>query len=736
MGLLAKVEELQNTHLQVQDNWELDSRYSKEEKSQILGEIDSVMEQNRIQVDAQTFALKAQKKGWLFPLLVNLGAVLLFLLSFFILNKVLGGTAELEKTDPQTLLLTEARLLEEVRKESELLVNQKNEELEEVRQQLRDIETQKKQIQQRYQLDLEELRTRLFSELELALEQEKERLRAQGFAEEEIQRRLEDFRRKKEEEVESIIESERRALEEEKLRKEEELNQLSNQYKNELQNLEEEKQALEESYGQRLDQLKKEMEERQSETEQELSQAQRELAALADEREQVDRLTAQVAGFYASIQSSLENQNYQEAVNSLDLFKSFIMEGSYQSIPEMSRNQTQDLFLINSLKNYTLSLLDPENASIPASGAFIPTESIEVFQDFMNRGQNAANEGSWDDALDAYSKALEELPEAYGSSALLNALTGLGWEQQLDTLRQEQSTEAELWLRQAEELAEEEDWQGALDVYITHLADTPLARQWDAIPASMSMLYQKWMNDELAELTRIAESDNNVELKAELDKSIEQNRSLEAELDRVQQDRIDLNSELEMNLAQNRTMKEEIASLSDQIQLLQNKITQDLNSSDSTDVALSAENAEHLMELQNRISELNQEIGTLQQNEELLKRISISYLKYGEKEDLFLSESTNSEALINAKGALNDFLEQDDIEKLFPGFSERLKVYDRAFQLSGEKDITLELADYIFIYSTLQGREDKMEWLDEQISRSQSDELTEFFENLRFLAQE
>jgi len=737
MGLLARVEEFQNTHTQAQDHWELDNRYSKEERTQILGEIDSVMEQNRIRINEQTFTMKAQKKGWMFPLMVNLGALILFLLSFFLLSKFFGGSVELDKTNPQTLLLTEARLLEEVRKESELLVNQKNEELEEVRQQLRDIESQKEQIEQRYQLDLEELRSRLFSELELAVEQEKERLRAQGFAEEEIQRRLDEFRRKKEEEVESIIETERKALEEEKSRKEEELNRLSSQYRNELENLEKEKQDLEESYTQRLNQLKTEMENRQNETRQELTRAQRELASLAEEREQIERLNSQVSGFYASIQNSLENQNYQEAVKSLDLFKSFIMEGSYQSVPELSSNQDQDLFLINSLKNYTLSLMDPEKEAIPGPGA--------AFQDYIDRGQSALERGNWDDALDAFSKALGELPETYGSPALLDGLTRLGWEQRQESLQKEQSAEADIWLKQAAELAENEDWQGALDIYISHIADTPMAMQWDTIPASMSSLYQNWMNDELAELSRVAETDKSADLEAELEKYREDNRTLEAELDNVQQDRAALEAELEENLVQNRSMKDEITSLSDQIQSLQGQLNQSLsgerteesvNPVDTAGAALDAENTERLMELQNRIAELNQELGVMRQNEELLKRISSSYRNYGEKEDRILSESTDSEALINAKGALNDFLEQDDLERLLPGFSERLKMYDRAFQLSGEKDITLELADYIFIYSTLQSREDKMDWLDEQIEISRSNELTEFFENLRFLAQE
>lgn len=747
MGLLSKITELQQT-THPQEDWELDERYSKEERTQILSEIDSVMEKNRIQVNAQTFVLKSRKKGWVFPLWVNLGSLLLLVLSFFILRNLFGAPTELDKSDPQALLLTEARLLEEVRKESELLVNQKNQELEEVRLQLKEIEDQKQEIQSRYELDLETLRSRLFTELELALEQEKERLRAQGFAEEEIERRLEVFRKQKEEEVENIIESERKALEEEKIRKEAELNQLYSKFSEELQSLEREKTELEESYNQQLNRLRQEMEERQNVTELELTQAQKDLADLAENQERLNRLKTQISGFYASVQNSLESHNYQEAINTLNLFKSFILEGSYQSVPEMAENEVQDLFLIDSLRAYTQGFLEPESTVAHQAVSEDLSARQEAFNEWMKQAGEHLERGDWDNALAAYSQALDQIADDFGSSELINNLTRLGWEKQSEELQLEQSTAAELWLNTANNLAQEEEWEKALDVYMEHLSETPLARQWDNIPASMVSLYRNWMNQELENQRRNLQTDNNVskeeldrlvrlneELGASLDKEIASRQTLEAELDAENRSLEELQNQLELTLDQNGDLQIEIATLGDQILVLQSQISLP-EGNNTSQPAVSADQAQQIMALRNQITQMNQEIAAYKQTEELLKRISESYIKYSRSEDLILTESTGSEALISAKGSLNEFLEQEDMEDLLPGFSERLKVYDRAFQQSGEKDITLELADYIFIFSTLQSRDEKKEWLTEQMARSDSDELTEFFENLMLLSLE
>ncbi len=81
-GLFQRAQEIRN-HAQAgpgsENEFILDeqSGISKEDQQEILEEIEKVSEESRISVTPETMAIKAAKRGFVFPLLVNIFAVLL-----------------------------------------------------------------------------------------------------------------------------------------------------------------------------------------------------------------------------------------------------------------------------------------------------------------------------------------------------------------------------------------------------------------------------------------------------------------------------------------------------------------------------------------------------------------------------------------------------------------------------------------------------------------------------------
>ncbi|MEE8589876.1 MAG: hypothetical protein V3T35_01010, partial [Spirochaetia bacterium] len=123
-GLFQKALEIRN-HTQVEpgseDEFVLDeqSGISKEDQQEILEEIEKVSEESRISVTPETMVIKAAKRGFVFPLLVNIFSIVLlagggFTLYYFFQR---GETVLME--EGSAIASAEGKLIEELKKESE-----------------------------------------------------------------------------------------------------------------------------------------------------------------------------------------------------------------------------------------------------------------------------------------------------------------------------------------------------------------------------------------------------------------------------------------------------------------------------------------------------------------------------------------------------------------------------------------------------------------------------------------
>ena len=69
------------------DSKPLEMEISPEEREQVLREIETAIDESRKPETADLYTLRAEKRGWLFPLLINLAAFLLIAAGVFLLTR-------------------------------------------------------------------------------------------------------------------------------------------------------------------------------------------------------------------------------------------------------------------------------------------------------------------------------------------------------------------------------------------------------------------------------------------------------------------------------------------------------------------------------------------------------------------------------------------------------------------------------------------------------------------------
>ena len=140
-------------------------------------------------------------------------------------------------------------------------------------------------------------------------------------------------------------------------------------------------------------------------------------------------------------------------------------------------------------------------------------------------------------------------------------------------------------------------------------------------------------------------------------------------------------------------MEEEIASLKGQIEQMRSE----------QDAALA-----------NLDEELGRKISRLENVERRYDKLVDSYNEYARQEDALMS-ARGQDALIQSKLYLNTFLTAS--EESFPGFWERIKRYDEAFEKAGRASAAEDLSDILFELSVRNRPESRELYLESEKAR-------------------
>jgi len=202
---------------------QLEMEISPEEREQVLREIDAAIDESRTPETADLYVVRADKGGWLFPLLINLAAVLLIAAGVFLLTRHF----ELRRDDitlrRSSYRSAEGKLIQRIKQESENMLQAKEEEIASIREKLQAVDRERQALTLGLEADLAAKEQELRRQMKAELETEKQRLLSLGTSNEGIADRLRALERRQELSIDREIEQYKGQLDARLREKEEEL---------------------------------------------------------------------------------------------------------------------------------------------------------------------------------------------------------------------------------------------------------------------------------------------------------------------------------------------------------------------------------------------------------------------------------------------------------------------------------------------------------------------------------
>jgi chromosome segregation ATPase len=292
------------------------SGFSVEEQREILEEINSLARENRIAAPREALKTAAKKRGLLFPVLVNIAA-LLFLASGLFLLWHFHNREEADIREGSLVLgLTERKLIQEIRQETSRLIGEKEREIDDYLARLADVNAE-------------------YRELEASVE----------------------------------------SLTEEQIQRAEYLLKVQDEYRGAITGLQEERAKILEDARFREAELRaqaearvKELSSRIEQSASELTAAQEELSRLSSEQERAARAESQLGAYYQRVNESIKAGELDNATALLGSMKEFVNTPSLQGIRSLENRKRSHLAAIDSLELTVAEALRLREESNSAAG--------------------------------------------------------------------------------------------------------------------------------------------------------------------------------------------------------------------------------------------------------------------------------------------------------------------------------------------------------------------------------
>ncbi len=442
------------------------------EREEIRTHIEKVATENRIPVEAAQFSLSGARRGLFLPSIVNAAAVVVIALAILVLSLVFGRNEQRMQTQATQYASIEGKLIRELRQQSNQQLSAKEREIEEVRTKVRELEQQQQTLAETYNQKLkqkeEELRQKQVQEVTV----ERARLVSEGVRTDDIERRMAKFEAERKAYYEKLLAEYRKSLDAERAQLQADITRLRAEYTARLDQLEKERRQIVVDYQQRETTLRVQMEEKtqvldrlRAQSTVNLESAQRELARLGQQQEQVQSVENQIDGQIARVSQALAGGQADAALAQVRSLQAYLRQGSVRSVPQLADRLRSESFLLQQLG----SLLEDRVKAQAAAGEQSLTSELELLGRMRGLSQQAAA-ATGPARLDVYRQLVASMPEVLGAST---ALVGAAAAAAVDDLQKKMRDETEQNTKAAVQLIDSGDYAGALVQYKAALNASP-----------------------------------------------------------------------------------------------------------------------------------------------------------------------------------------------------------------------------------------------------------------------
>ncbi len=422
VGLLAKADDLRN-RLHLGNGapegivFDSESGISQEDQREILKEIEKVATQSRMQVSPELFAVRAVKRGVLFPILSNLLTIFLAgaaIASFYFLFQ--KNESQISVGQPASIAV-ESDIIERMKKDAEEKLKQKNQEIDQIQGRLSEINKEKEALQSSMDAKVSQREKELRAAMDAELAAERERLSKQGLSEQDIAARLANLETQKNSDFTRQLDAYKRQAQEERAKSEAALKSLETEFSANLARANTEKEQAAAEAAKREEELKKHSEQKTQAAEAAKTQAERALSSLTEQKQREDAAADQLISLYETVKTDIRERNFDKALSSLQAVNSFVGREDIAGLPGMVKRRGFDLFVIDSLGSLVRS--ESETVRTDTSALVAATNQVSEIRALVREADNALKAGKVEDAEKSYAKALEVMPEVQKSYAYL-----------------------------------------------------------------------------------------------------------------------------------------------------------------------------------------------------------------------------------------------------------------------------------------------------------------------------
>ncbi|MFW6274389.1 MAG: hypothetical protein ACOC2P_00980 [Spirochaetota bacterium] len=633
--------------------------FSEEERQEIVNQIDEVARRNRIGSSEAFSKIQPKKKGTVFPLVVNILAVLFIAAGVFGANYYFGQRIEQLGVESRQFESAEGKILEEVQRASEQQLQAKEQEISQIREDLQDIELERQALQANMEAEISAKEQQLRQSLEEALQQERQRLESEGVSSQELEQQLREFRSQQEQQYQSAIEEYRAETMQQLEEKEQQLRQAQETAEQILAEANREKAEILQETEAREAELRQQFEQERERLTSESAEARQELERLAELRQNEQLYRDQINSMYRQIQTALSKGDRQAAQTSIADMREFLQSIAVDEAPSVARRRDIDQFILNILENEATKV-----AAAPDESLLEAAKTITALRSTVDEARRLQQEGELYAAKRTYNRALEMLPSVAAATSQLDAIN-----------RQEQAERIRELLAEAQSSNEADQVDQAIEQYtaaVTEAANTHSAAAGSAVEGLVEIFTLRMESAESTYQTRQREYEQQIaDLRRQVAALQREESDLEQQLQQRSASTDELGNQIERkneridDLTQSLEQRQQrIASLSEQIDQLeteQEQLTRQYQSA------------------QRQVANLNSELNdAVDQMAELVRRgesnvrIRAAVQRYQELQERSSSllSSPETEDIAAAQAEFENFLGSDQVKDLFPGLEQ------------------------------------------------------------------
>lgn len=667
------------------------SSLPEQERREILSEIDRIAADNKIMVTPQTFAFRAKRGGARFPILVNMIAIAVLAVGVYAMVHLYRQEDQNVRAGGGIAVTTESRLIGELRRQTEQQLQQKEQQISEIQAQLAAVQSERSEIEATIEERVRRLEAELRVQLDDEIEAERQRLISEGLSDEEIERLLRDFERRRLAELRAQVEAYRAELQREQQENARALALLEVELSRSLGETRRERSSLLEDARRRETELRTRYEERIARQSEQVSIAQQQLAELEQQREREIQLQRQITGYYDRIRNAIAASDYAQASQTIAQFRAYLDQDGIRTLPIMQNRRQAELYALESLARLVEPQLETQDES--ADDLLQRAQRLGEITQLLEASEAARQDGNAAAAEELAAEAFALLPHGSRTQQFLAAR---------DQQRAEELQRALLSSRiaEADQALAAGSPQQALELYEQALIEAT------GIPQSVAAM-----------VSRIAGSIEALvqqELSAQFNRELAQMESrTRSQVEALMQARLaELNAEHQRQTA---AYRRRIAELEQQVAAADQSRDQALSQLDAPSAADPA---------------LLAELDRLRRLEAELEELRASYQRFRQTEDRIVGATEDPFALIEGKLLLDSFLASDDVQALFPDLAERIRRYDRAFQATGRRAALLDTMEVVYTLSGYQDDAARRSYLQQERSRTSDPQLVEFLDEL------